>query len=275
MEPADLTINDSPSPPSTPLSPGVVSMPSNVNNNPRELRLLISALQSKVESLTNKVDSLDLEVDSLKTQLIKNEAALAVSQITSTNLRKELDRQEQYSRRNCIVLDGIKASPNDGPNEHLTKTKQILTDSFSNDDEIITGLDKAHPISPINNNGKQSFILRFNKHSIVSRLYRNRTNLKRGITARPSLTKSRQSILRSCQKTAVNIKSVNFVFSDIEGNLKVCFNDRKFLGRNIHTFDNEVEFSELIIAHDHYSIYPHYVPEEIPKNDSVEPTKTD
>ena len=73
----------------------------------------------------------------------------------------------------------------------------------------------------------------------------------------------------------MNIKSVNFVFSDIEGNVKVCFNDRKFLGRNIHTFDNEVEFSELIIAHDHHCIYPHYVPEEIPKNDSVEPTKTD
>ena len=59
-----------------------------------------------------------------------------------------------------------------------------------------------------------------------------------------------------------------------EGNLKVCFNDRKLLGRNIHVFDNEVEFAELIVAHDHHYIYPHYVP-VIPKIDSVEPTKSD
>ena len=87
------------------MSPAVVS-----NNNQRELRTIIASLQAKVQSLSDKVDSLDTQVSSLTKALIVSESALAVSKMTSSRLKNELDRQEQYSRRNCIVMDGVSAS---------------------------------------------------------------------------------------------------------------------------------------------------------------------
>ena len=155
--------------PSTPMSPAVVS-----TNNPHQLREMISILQnqvgnltSSVENLSGKIVTLDSKVLSLEKELVQTKAALAISQITSSNLRNELDRQEQYSRRNCIVFDGVATSKNDGPNEHFNKAKAILADNFPTDDEITTGFDKAHPIGP-RIDGKQSFIMRFDKHSKLS-----------------------------------------------------------------------------------------------------------
>lgn len=232
------------------MSPAVVS-----NNNQRELRAIIASLQTKVESLSNKVDKLDTHVVSLTKALIVSESALAVSKMTSSRLKNELDRQEQYSRRNCIVMDGVDASWKDGPNEHTTKAKKILTDSFPTDEEITTGFDKAHPIGPVIN-GKQSYIMRFNKHSVVSRIYKNRGSLKQGITARPSLTKTRASTLRTCQHSAESISSVKFIFSDIEGNLKVCFVNQNLKGRSIHSFETEEDFRDLILDHEHSTDFP-------------------
>ena len=236
---------------STPESPSVVS-----TNNPRELKLLVQQLQEKVESLTVKVVTLDKKVSTLENALELNEAALAVSKITSSNLRAELDKQEQYSRRNCIVFDGIDATPNDSLDTQTTKAKEILSENFATDDEIITSFDKAHPIGRVTQ-GKQSYIMRFSKHSVVRRIFNNRKSIKHGITVRPSLTKKRASILKSCQQSAQDIKTVKFVFSDIEGNLKVCFDDKILKNRSIHTFDSEQHFADLILEHEHSSDFPY------------------
>ena len=238
--------------PESPKSPAVVT-----TNNPRELKNLIILLQNKVDSLTEKVDTLDTKVSTLENALIRNQAALAISQITSSNLRGELDKHEQYSRRNCIVFDNIKATINDTPEEQTTKAKTILTENFALDEEIVTSFDKAHPIGPVTER-KQSYILRFSKHSVVRRIYNNRKTIKQGIKVRPSLTKSRASILKSCQKSAEDIKSVKFVFSDIEGNLKICFVDKKLKNRNVHTFGTEEHFANLILDHEHSSEFPPY-----------------
>ena len=245
-----LDLTPDPSEESMTMSPAVVS-----NNNQRELRAIIASLQTKVESLTDKVEKLDTQVSTLTKALIVSESALAVSRMTSSRLKNELDRQEQYSRRNCIVMDGVNVSRKDGPDEHTTKAKKILTDSFPLDEEIITGFDKAHPIGPVIN-GKQSFIMRFNKHSVVSRIYKNRRSLKQGITARPSLTKTRASTLRACQHSAERFSTVKFIFSDIEGNLKVCFTNQNLKGRSIHSFETEDEFRDLILEHEHSTDFP-------------------
>ena len=195
----------------TPVSPGVVN-----TNNPRELKNLVSMLQTKVEMLTTKVDKLDSKVIFLHDELVKNQAALAISKMTSYNLRKELDKQEQYSRRNCIVFDGVPSKRSDSVNDQTTTAKAILTENFPADEEIVTSFDKAHPIGPIKE-GKQSYIMRFNKHSIVRRIYNNRRSIKKGITVRPSLTKARSALLKTCQQTAVGIAQPNLFIAISKG----------------------------------------------------------
>ena len=225
------------------------------SNDPRELRNIISILQNKIDLLSNKVDHLNSEVATLKHSLCYSQAVQAVAQQTSSILQQELDKHEQYSRRNCLVFDGIPASRNDGPDDHTTKAQTLLTEQFPSDGEIITSFDKAHPIGQVKD-GKQSFIMRFSKHSVVSRIYRNRNTIKKstGITLRPSLTKKRSATLRACQKIQEHYKFVKFTYADLEGNLKVCFNT-KLDNRFIHTFESEDHFYDLMLQYDHVQDY--------------------
>ena len=231
------------------LSPPVTTQHNNKTDK-KELLLIIQSLRNEVIQLNQKVDRLDSKVINLESTLVKTEASLHVSQTTSENLRKELDRQQQYSRRNCIVIDGIKSSKNLTPSDHLNNVVETLTNEFS--DEVTSSLDKAHTIGPLKN-GKQSMIVRFTKHSTVKKIYNSRKTLKnKNISLRPSLTRSRSMNLQKCKQMIESSfsKSVNFVFADIEGNLKVCFKN-PYKGRNIHVFNDYEELNELIMAYDH------------------------
>ena len=70
------------------------------------------------------------------------------------------------------------------------------------------------------------------------------------------MTKTRSATLKACQRSAVGISSIKFVFSDIEGNLKVCFDDENLKNRSIHTFETEHDFRDLILHHEHSSDFP-------------------
>ena len=92
----------------------------------------------------------------LQSSLIRTEADLAVSKLTSSHLRKELDRQEQYSARNCLVFDGIKASSlNDDPNDHIEIIEKKLTMTIKS----TPGWTKRIPFGPVRDDEKQSFIV--------------------------------------------------------------------------------------------------------------------
>ena len=51
------------------------------------------------------------------------------------DLNRVIDRQEQYSRRNCILLHGVKESENEGTDTVVTETLNELLQ------EKLTGID--------------------------------------------------------------------------------------------------------------------------------------
>ena len=130
-----------------------------------ELRNLVDSLQEQVSSLSatvgtleNKVNHLEGKLTSCMSELDQAKATQAIAQIASGILRDEVDRLQQYSRRNCIVVEGMKASINDTPESHLTKIKTLLSNEFPEDADIMSSLDKTHPIGPIIRNKQKKVV---------------------------------------------------------------------------------------------------------------------
>ena len=221
------------------LSPPVVSLNKKFSMSQEEMAKHIKALQDEITNLNKRVSSLE-------TKLTMADSHIAIVTQTSNLLRQDVDRLEQYSRRSCIVMARVPAKENDTPPDHHNNVTSILQ---TNSPEAINLLDKTHPIGPVVD-GKQTMILRFNKHSTVKKLYNKRKQFTNGVTFRPSITKQRTNILRNCNdeiSTAGSIfnKNLKFTFADIEGNLKVCLK-QPLRGRDVHTFRDKDHIYELL-----------------------------
>ena len=129
----------------------------------------------------------------------------------------------------------------DTPADYVAKVNDIISSNCPAEDgkEIADSLYKAHPIEPITD-GNQPMILRFPKHYVVKKLYLKRKLLKnKCLSLQPSLTQKRSLTLKRCKEIVEQFRDiVDFLFADIEGNLKICFK-QPHTGRNIHVFSDE------------------------------------
>ena len=75
----------------------------------KELKATVKNNESKISSLEQKVNSLTGEIQILN-------AELAIAKHESTLLSKKIDDQEQYSRRPCVVFEGLNSVDDDNKN---------------------------------------------------------------------------------------------------------------------------------------------------------------
>ena len=71
------------------------------NNKVSELKKLLEVLQRRISLLENKVEI-------LQNKVVVLESTLEISQNTSDKLSGEVDHLHQYSRRNCLIVSGIR-----------------------------------------------------------------------------------------------------------------------------------------------------------------------
>ena len=64
------------------------------------------------------------------------------SNIKVEDLVKKIERQEQYSRRNCIIIHGLKGEKNKSTNDKVVK----LFREELNEDVLFADLDRTHRI---------------------------------------------------------------------------------------------------------------------------------
>ena len=68
-------------------------------------------------------------------------------------LSTEIDDLQQYQRRHCIVIDGLRTSLNETRNQVTEKVEKVLAESLQFDpEEVNYQIDKCHRIGPINTN---------------------------------------------------------------------------------------------------------------------------
>ena len=140
--------------------------------------------QDAINALLNKIFSLEQEVQSLQ-------GVLATSKHVSSMLQIQLDNQEAYSRRPCLVISGVDSQLKE---EQLNQKVVDIIGETGVDGEIIQdNIDKLHSIGKKNDNrNTQSVIVKFKTHSFKEKVYRKRNTIKNTrIKLRPSLTKRR------------------------------------------------------------------------------------
>ena len=109
------------------------------------------------------------------------------------DLNRVIDRQEQYSHRNCILLHGVKESENEDTDTVVTETlNELLLEKLTDID-----IDRSHRIGRLKK-GKQSrpIIIKFARYNIRNRVFKNKKKLKdTGISITESLTQKRMQML--------------------------------------------------------------------------------
>ena len=114
----------------------------------------------------------------------------------------------------------------------------------------INDVDKCHRIGPTDNDCKQN-IKKFTKHSTATKVFRERRKLsklmswKKHVKFRTSLTRHRQNLLNFARNLCAEAEEINFMFSDINGNLKIRLKE-PIGNRQVCSFRNKMKLAEIL-----------------------------
>ena len=86
----------------------------------------ISGLTSTITKMNEQHSSLQDELIMLKKRVSKLESINIVSSKASTTLQRQLETQQQYSRRNCMVIDNIKVDKQEDEASLTAKVTKIV-----------------------------------------------------------------------------------------------------------------------------------------------------
>ena len=169
---------------------------------------MIKALQQKI----NLMDQKFIEVF----------AEMALSSHINSILTEKLDSLSQYTRRSCIIIEGIPVVEGESVNQIEESAKNVLTENLGfNKSTVESEIDKAHGIGPGKQNHQQ-VIVKFKSHKFQERVYNERKNCQdNSFKFRPSLTKRRENLLFKTRCELEGINNFHFAFTDGHGNIKV------------------------------------------------------
>ena len=106
-------------------------------------------------------------------------------------------------------------------------------------------------IGPTDNDGKQNIIIKFTKHSIATKFFRERRklyklmSLKKHVKFRTSLMRHRQNLLTFARNLCAEAEEINFLFSNINGNLKIRLK-QPIGNRQVYSFRSKIELTEIL-----------------------------
>ena len=93
--------------------------------------------------------------------------------------------------------------------------------------------------------GKQSTVVRFRSHAFKEKVYRKRKEIKgKKIKVKLSLTKHRTRTIKYAHQITKNNAEVNFVYADLNGNLKLRLHD-SIGNKYVYEFKSKEELHEL------------------------------
>ena len=181
-------------------------------------------LTSSVEFLTSKFDELEKERKE-KDELI-NSLQIEVSslKVEIKNLEKKTDDQEQYSRRNCLLIHGL--------NETKTEnTDEIVLDVINNKlnmEMSQVSIDRSHRLRKRKGQKPRAIIVKFTRYKDRNHVFRNKKHLKgSGISVTESLTLKMMEHLKKAREqhgfANVWTLDVKIMFKGNDSNPKVYY----------------------------------------------------
>ena len=221
-----------------------------------ELQKIIENQALHIEKLALKTDIMEEKLNehaSMITNLIERlkilefnkellESKLSIASHVSEAL--EIDNNNQYSWRNCLVIRGTPAQLNEVVGDVEDKVNNILINQLKLP-EAAVDIDRSHRIGPIKN-GSQAIVVKFKSFKQRTLAYKARKTLPNPIKISLSLTARRTKLLEEAQQLTEDKNKVHFCFSDINCNLKVRFK-HKVAGKHIYSFNNIKELQQILM----------------------------
>ena len=205
--------------------------------------------ESGPSSKDEEIASLRQQLQAMQERLKAVEAQVAVTSKVNSILSKEVDRLEQYGRRNCVVIRGILPKEEETNEELKQSVKDIVAGDLGFKEQFNVDFDKTHRIGPVLDTPKgkrQDVIVRFKSHSTRYDVYRKRKDLKnKSIRITPSLTKTRRKLLSAARSEFEEHEDVDFIYVNEHGDTKVRFKE-KFKGKYAYDFASIDELRELM-----------------------------
>ena len=158
----------------------------------------LQALTTSIKSLTNKFDDFErrLEEKDKKINALENKVENLKEHIVK--MEETLDSQEQYSRRNCLLIHGSEEKNDEDTDEIVVKiiTEKIGVEITKED------LDRSHRIGAKKENKKtRPIIVKFARYNKRKQVFVNRKKLKgSGHSVTESLTSLRMKKLNEARE---------------------------------------------------------------------------
>ena len=138
--------------------------------------LQLKDLSEAVEFIANKFDQYETERKEKEKTI--NDLQGKVSEISNEIevLKHSLDRQQQYSRRNCVLIHGI---PEQKGEETDEQTLKIIIEELGETVEK-SDLDRAHRIGAFKEDKSKcrAIIVKFSKYNVREKVFKNKKKLK-------------------------------------------------------------------------------------------------
>ena len=110
-----------------------------------------------------KISTLEKQIDHLKGHITITKSKLAIAEHVSSTLHEQIGNQEQYSRRKCLIFEGIRVEQKEKDSDLEKKILNIIQKELKLNIQP-EDIDKAHRIGPAQGD-EQNIIVRFTKDS--------------------------------------------------------------------------------------------------------------
>ena len=195
------------------------------NKTPGWIKPFLDSMRTFATDVANQFDVLNAAAE-----VSKNVSAKLEKEVKSLNY--ELDDQQQYSRRTCLLIHGVQEE--DKENVEAKVLDVVNKDVQANLE--VKDVSRTHRLGKKRNDGKpRPIIVRFLSYRQRKQVFDKKRALKgKKIVITENLTKSRYSLLQSCKEHF----GKEHVWS-YDGRICVKIDDRKY------TFTNMDEFEEF------------------------------
>lgn len=136
----------------------------------------------------------ELEEKDKKISILENNVSMLST--TVDVLSKQLDRQEQYSRRNCLLIHNIPENKDENTDDTVIK---IIGEKVG-EPVCLEDLDRTHRLGPPKTNKNRPIIVKFSRYHTRNRVFKKKKQLKgHQMSITESLTKRRMGELNDAR----------------------------------------------------------------------------
>ena len=201
---------------------------------------LIRVLEKDLTHCDQEVVTLQEKLSTLQGKFTMLESELKISQHVTQTLSVKLDDTNQYSRRNCLILNNIKAERTDLKNY----VQKIITEDLGLPNASVD-IDRIHRIGPIDaENQTQPTIVKFKSFTERTNVYKARSKTRK-MKVSLNLTNRRSNLLKTAREMSESYPNINFIFVDENCQLKIRLHE-KVKGKLIHSFNTLQDLAQIL-----------------------------